>query len=161
MPMNGFLTPEASTGALPYDCIIISDLHLGSDVCPARLLDEFLEWAVYQTSELVINGDIFDDLVTAAKKAVAAGNWTTAQQELDAANTLKANDPSVASLTERLQHQKAYEAAMAAAQQAFENTNYDEAIRQAQVARARADAAYRSKGDEARREVAAAQLVGE
>ena len=28
-----------------YDCIVISDLHLGSDVCQARLLEEFLIWA--------------------------------------------------------------------------------------------------------------------
>ncbi|MEW4567949.1 UDP-2,3-diacylglucosamine diphosphatase [Tautonia sp. JC769] len=46
----------------PYDCLIISDLHLGSDVCQARLLEEFLEWAAEHTRELVINGDIFDDL---------------------------------------------------------------------------------------------------
>jgi UDP-2,3-diacylglucosamine pyrophosphatase LpxH len=45
-----------------YDCLIISDLHLGSDVCQAALLEEFLEWAVESTRELVINGDIFDDL---------------------------------------------------------------------------------------------------
>jgi UDP-2,3-diacylglucosamine pyrophosphatase LpxH len=45
-----------------YDCLIISDLHLGSDVCQAALLQEFLEWAVENTRELVINGDIFDDL---------------------------------------------------------------------------------------------------
>jgi UDP-2,3-diacylglucosamine pyrophosphatase LpxH len=42
--------------------MIISDLHLGSDVCQAALLEEFLEWAVENTVELVINGDIFDDL---------------------------------------------------------------------------------------------------
>ncbi len=48
--------------ALPYDCIVISDLHLGSDVCQARLLETFLEWAATRTRELVINGDIFDDL---------------------------------------------------------------------------------------------------
>jgi UDP-2,3-diacylglucosamine pyrophosphatase LpxH len=55
--------PEASTDReRPYDCLVISDLHLGSDVCQARLLEEFLEWAVEQTRELVINGDIFDDL---------------------------------------------------------------------------------------------------
>jgi UDP-2,3-diacylglucosamine pyrophosphatase LpxH len=47
---------------LPYDCLVISDLHLGSDVCQAKLLEEFLEWAVMHTRELVINGDIFDDL---------------------------------------------------------------------------------------------------
>jgi UDP-2,3-diacylglucosamine pyrophosphatase LpxH len=45
-----------------YDCIVISDLHLGSDVCQARLLEEFLNWAVEHCRELVINGDIFDDL---------------------------------------------------------------------------------------------------
>ncbi len=44
------------------DCLVISDLHLGSDVCQARLLEEFLEWAVQHTRVLVINGDIFDDL---------------------------------------------------------------------------------------------------
>jgi UDP-2,3-diacylglucosamine pyrophosphatase LpxH len=47
---------------LPYDCLIISDLHLGSAVCQAGLLEQFLEWAVDRTRELVINGDIFDDL---------------------------------------------------------------------------------------------------
>ena len=45
-----------------YDCIVISDLHLGSDVCQAKLLEEFLIWAVDRCQELVINGDIFDDL---------------------------------------------------------------------------------------------------
>jgi UDP-2,3-diacylglucosamine pyrophosphatase LpxH len=45
-----------------YDCIVISDLHLGSDVCQARLLEEFLIWAVEHCDQLVINGDIFDDL---------------------------------------------------------------------------------------------------
>ncbi len=46
----------------PYDCLIISDLHLGSVVCQAKLLEEFLEWAATATLELIINGDIFDDL---------------------------------------------------------------------------------------------------
>jgi UDP-2,3-diacylglucosamine pyrophosphatase LpxH len=45
-----------------YDCLIVSDLHLGSDVCQAALLEDFLKWAVENTRELVINGDIFDDL---------------------------------------------------------------------------------------------------
>src|SRR4051812_46006328 len=45
-----------------FDCIIISDLHLGSDVCQAKLLEEFLTWAVDHCHELVINGDIFNDL---------------------------------------------------------------------------------------------------
>ncbi len=47
---------------IPYDCVVISDLHLGSDVCQAQLLEQFLEWAVDRTRELVINGDIFNDL---------------------------------------------------------------------------------------------------
>ena len=45
-----------------YDCLVISDLHLGSDVCQAKLLEEFLIWAVGHCDQLVINGDIFDDL---------------------------------------------------------------------------------------------------
>jgi UDP-2,3-diacylglucosamine pyrophosphatase LpxH len=45
-----------------YDCVVISDLHLGSDVCQAKLLEEFLEWAAQHSRKLVINGDIFDDL---------------------------------------------------------------------------------------------------
>lgn len=57
-PLAEDLTPSE----LPYDCLIISDLHLGSIVCQAKLLEEFLLWAVHQTRELVINGDIFDDL---------------------------------------------------------------------------------------------------
>ncbi len=55
-----FSTPAA--GQTQYDCIIISDLHLGSDVCQAKLLEEFLIWAVNHCRQLVINGDIFDDL---------------------------------------------------------------------------------------------------
>ena len=46
--MNGRPTTEASPGDLPYDCVVISDLHLGSEVCQARLLEEFLEWVVNQ-----------------------------------------------------------------------------------------------------------------
>jgi UDP-2,3-diacylglucosamine pyrophosphatase LpxH len=48
--------------AIPYDCLVISDLHLGSVVCQAKLLEEFIEWAAQSTRELIINGDIFDDL---------------------------------------------------------------------------------------------------
>jgi UDP-2,3-diacylglucosamine pyrophosphatase LpxH len=55
---NSTAAPESTI----YDCIVISDLHLGSDVCQARLLEEFLIWAVDHCRELVINGDIFDDL---------------------------------------------------------------------------------------------------
>ncbi len=57
--LNQSITPQAEPY---YDCIVISDLHLGSDVCQARLLEEFLTWAVERCHELVINGDIFDDL---------------------------------------------------------------------------------------------------
>jgi UDP-2,3-diacylglucosamine pyrophosphatase LpxH len=53
---------EPAPGARRYDCLVISDLHLGSAVCQAALLEEFLEWAVENTHELIINGDIFDDL---------------------------------------------------------------------------------------------------
>ena len=45
-----------------YDCLVISDLHLGSDMVQAKLLESFLEWAAKNARELVINGDIFDDL---------------------------------------------------------------------------------------------------
>ena len=45
-----------------YDCIVISDLHLGSEVCQAKLLEGFLIWAVQHCDQLVINGDVFDDL---------------------------------------------------------------------------------------------------
>lgn len=88
------------------------------------------------TDPQVVNlaGEIFDDLVKEAQKEVAAGNWTTAQQDLDEASALRPNDSSVARLTERLERGKAYEAAMAAGQQAFENKNYDEAVRQADLA---------------------------
>ena len=54
------MTEPSQTPA--YDALVISDLHLGSDVCQARLLEEFLEWAALNSRELVINGDIFDDL---------------------------------------------------------------------------------------------------
>ena len=55
--------PPAEIGPeLQYDCLVISDLHLGSDVCQAKLLEEFLEWAPLHSRVLIINGDIFDDL---------------------------------------------------------------------------------------------------
>jgi UDP-2,3-diacylglucosamine pyrophosphatase LpxH len=60
------MEPDSNTSSFEektiYDCIVISDLHLGSDVCQARLLEDFLIWAVDHCRELVINGDIFDDL---------------------------------------------------------------------------------------------------
>jgi UDP-2,3-diacylglucosamine pyrophosphatase LpxH len=56
------LNSDRSSSAPHYDCLVISDLHLGSDVCQAKLLEEFLIWAVAHCDQLVINGDIFDDL---------------------------------------------------------------------------------------------------
>jgi UDP-2,3-diacylglucosamine pyrophosphatase LpxH len=46
-----------------YEKIIISDIHLGSDVCQSKRLNEFLnliETDQISTDELVINGDLFD-----------------------------------------------------------------------------------------------------
>jgi UDP-2,3-diacylglucosamine pyrophosphatase LpxH len=60
--MNEAPATEPMSVEPSYDCLVISDLHLGSDVCQAKLLEEFLEWAVDRTRQLVINGDIFDDL---------------------------------------------------------------------------------------------------
>jgi UDP-2,3-diacylglucosamine pyrophosphatase LpxH len=54
--------PDPDHRLLHYDCIVISDLHLGSAVCQAKLLEEFLVRAVEHCDELVINGDVFDDL---------------------------------------------------------------------------------------------------
>lgn len=45
------------------DAVIISDLHLGSDVCQAKLLTQFLEQihsGEIATRELILNGDVFD-----------------------------------------------------------------------------------------------------
>ena len=56
------LNPPGAADGTHYDCLVISDLHLGSDICQAKLLEEFLIWAVEHCDQLVINGDIFDDL---------------------------------------------------------------------------------------------------
>ncbi len=56
------LNPPGAAEDCHYDCLVISDLHLGSDICQAKLLEEFLTWAVEHCDQLVINGDIFDDL---------------------------------------------------------------------------------------------------
>lgn len=45
------------------DAIIISDIHLGSDVCQSKKLVEFLDRidaGVVETKELIVNGDLFD-----------------------------------------------------------------------------------------------------
>ncbi len=42
------------------DAIIISDIHLGSDVCQAKYLEDFLQNIETRTHELILNGDVFD-----------------------------------------------------------------------------------------------------
>jgi len=44
------------------DAIIISDTHLGSDVCESKQLYAFLELVFSKTNRLIINGDFFDNL---------------------------------------------------------------------------------------------------
>jgi UDP-2,3-diacylglucosamine pyrophosphatase LpxH len=44
------------------DAIIISDTHLGSDVCESKQLYAFLELVFSKTNTLIINGDFFDNL---------------------------------------------------------------------------------------------------
>lgn len=44
------------------DAIIISDTHLGSDVCESKQLYSFLELVYNKTNKLIINGDFFDNL---------------------------------------------------------------------------------------------------
>ncbi len=45
-----------------FDAIIISDLHLGSDICQVYLLENFLNGAFAHTKASIIQGDYFDDL---------------------------------------------------------------------------------------------------
>jgi UDP-2,3-diacylglucosamine pyrophosphatase LpxH len=47
------------------DAIIVSDIHLGSSNCQAKLFREFLERIVHgsvQTQRLILNGDVFDSI---------------------------------------------------------------------------------------------------
>lgn len=44
------------------DAIVISDLHLGSDVCQAKAIESFLDFVPTVTAHLVLNGDVFDSL---------------------------------------------------------------------------------------------------
>lgn len=44
------------------DAIVISDLHLGSEVCQAKRLEDFVEAAPGAARQLVLNGDMFDSL---------------------------------------------------------------------------------------------------
>ena len=43
-----------------HDAAIISDLHLGSDVCQAHRILGFLDSIEGQIKELILNGDVFD-----------------------------------------------------------------------------------------------------
>lgn len=46
-----------------FDAVIISDLHLGSEVCQAKLLTQFLEQlhtGEIPAKKLILNGDVFD-----------------------------------------------------------------------------------------------------
>lgn len=46
-----------------YDALIVSDIHLGSDVCQSKKMAEFLgliEQGSLKTKELIVNGDLFD-----------------------------------------------------------------------------------------------------
>ncbi len=48
-----------------FDALIISDLHLGSDNCQAKLLLRFLEqirFGELSTKRLILNGDVFDSI---------------------------------------------------------------------------------------------------
>ena len=48
-----------------YDCVVISDLHLGSENCRARALVQFLESVRdgrLATRRLILNGDVFDSI---------------------------------------------------------------------------------------------------
>jgi len=47
------------------DAVIISDIHLGSKLCQARKLAEFLERILtgfFPTKQLILNGDVFDSI---------------------------------------------------------------------------------------------------
>ena len=49
----------------PTDAVIISDLHLGSGVCQAKALVDFLETIHLRrlrTKRLILNGDVFDSI---------------------------------------------------------------------------------------------------
>ena len=49
----------------PADALIISDLHLGSDNCQAKLLAAFLQGMLdgrLPARRLIINGDVFDSI---------------------------------------------------------------------------------------------------
>ncbi|HMD13088.1 MAG TPA: UDP-2,3-diacylglucosamine diphosphatase [Bacteroidota bacterium] len=56
-------TALSETGAV--DAVIISDIHLGSNLCQAKKLAEFLErilTGLSPTKQLILNGDVFDSI---------------------------------------------------------------------------------------------------
>lgn len=58
-------TTKGSGGPEPLDAVIISDLHLGSQNCQAKLLNQFLESLLERTdsiAKLIIVGDVFDSI---------------------------------------------------------------------------------------------------
>ncbi len=44
------------------DAIVISDLHLGADICQAKAVRDFLDSIERKTAKLILNGDVFDSL---------------------------------------------------------------------------------------------------
>jgi tetratricopeptide (TPR) repeat protein len=106
----------------------------GDWMVAAQEIHKALKMKPSDPQALKLGGEIFSDLVKAAQKEVAVGNWNTAQEEIDRAKILRPEDPALASVNQKLQRGKAYQAAMDAGQQAFENKNYDEAVRQANIA---------------------------
>ena len=48
-----------------YDAVIVSDFHLGSNICQAKTIERFLTDILEETiltNSLIINGDLFDNL---------------------------------------------------------------------------------------------------
>ena len=106
----------------------------GDLIVASQEIQKALKMKPNDSKAVNLRRQILSDLVQAANKEVAVENWNTAQQEIDQANTLSPGDTEVARVDQKLQHGKAYDAAINAGQQAFENKNYDEAVRQANIA---------------------------
>jgi tetratricopeptide (TPR) repeat protein len=106
----------------------------GDLIVAAQEIQEALKSKPGNAQAVNLSRQILSDLVKAANKEVSVENWNTAEQDINQANTLSPGDPDVSRVDQRLQRGKAYDAAINAGQQAFENKNYDEAIRQANIA---------------------------
>src|ERR1035437_3413841 len=67
-PHRWLPVPETQAAPQPADAIIISDLHLGADICQANPLAAFLENLLEppvdqrRPARLIINGDVFDSI---------------------------------------------------------------------------------------------------